>query len=262
MAFPDLPRVVYANNPIVEVVCQLRFPTILKIDVGEPVDFQEKIREHYPIYREDELQPTIPDEIKKLLATEMPFANVKPARRFISADRQWMVSLARNFLAVATESYWKWEDFKTHLTRATTALEELYAPSFYSRIGLRYKNVIRRSDVGLEDVPWDQVLRPHIAAELATVEVAPAVEEAKRSLLVALDVGKVRLRHGFVDRKSEDAEVTYSIDNDFFIEEETGPNDVERIINYFNGQARNTFRWCISDRLHTAMAPELQEQVG
>ena len=33
-------RVIYAKWHLVEVICQLRFPEILKIYVSEPADFQ------------------------------------------------------------------------------------------------------------------------------------------------------------------------------------------------------------------------------
>lgn len=44
MLFPPTQRVIYHKNPLVEVVCQLRFPTILKIDAEIPVAFQEAVR--------------------------------------------------------------------------------------------------------------------------------------------------------------------------------------------------------------------------
>ena len=34
----------YARSPLVEVICQLRFPAILSIGANDPVDFQEAIR--------------------------------------------------------------------------------------------------------------------------------------------------------------------------------------------------------------------------
>ena len=41
--FSNDERVIYAKRQLVEVICQLRFPEILKIDVSEPADFQERI---------------------------------------------------------------------------------------------------------------------------------------------------------------------------------------------------------------------------
>ena len=41
-------RVKYNRCPLVEVIFQLRFPTILSINSKQPADFQEKIRKEYP----------------------------------------------------------------------------------------------------------------------------------------------------------------------------------------------------------------------
>jgi hypothetical protein len=40
----DYPRVIYKRNPIIGVVCELRFPPILRIAAEPPVAFQEWIR--------------------------------------------------------------------------------------------------------------------------------------------------------------------------------------------------------------------------
>lgn len=45
-------RAKYKNCPLVEVIFQLRFPTILSINTKQPAEFQEKIRRDYPYYDE------------------------------------------------------------------------------------------------------------------------------------------------------------------------------------------------------------------
>ncbi|MEI3304667.1 MAG: TIGR04255 family protein [Dysosmobacter sp.] len=62
MLFSDRSRSNYRNAPIHEVICQLRFPTILTINSVEPADFQEAIRDAFPQYarRQDIAAPKIP----------------------------------------------------------------------------------------------------------------------------------------------------------------------------------------------------------
>ena len=48
MLFSDHPRTHYRNAPAHEVICQLRFPSILTINRVEPADFQEAIRAEFP----------------------------------------------------------------------------------------------------------------------------------------------------------------------------------------------------------------------
>ena len=50
MTIKDGQRIEYIRNPIIEAVCQLRFPAILAIGAREPVQLQECIRETFPRY--------------------------------------------------------------------------------------------------------------------------------------------------------------------------------------------------------------------
>src|SRR5690242_19776038 len=50
--FPVSPRTVFRVNPLVEVVCQLRFPALLRVDVEPPAAFQERIRAEYPVLKD------------------------------------------------------------------------------------------------------------------------------------------------------------------------------------------------------------------
>ena len=61
MLFSDHPRTHYRNAPAHEVICQLRFPSILTINSVEPADFQEAIRAEFPQYarRQDAAPPRI-----------------------------------------------------------------------------------------------------------------------------------------------------------------------------------------------------------
>lgn len=62
MLFSDHPRTHYRNAPAHEVICQLRFPSILTINSVEPADFQEAIRAEFPQYarRQDAARPASP----------------------------------------------------------------------------------------------------------------------------------------------------------------------------------------------------------
>ena len=51
MLFSDRPRTHYEKTLAHEVICQLRFPTILSIDTREPADFQETVRAAFPRYQ-------------------------------------------------------------------------------------------------------------------------------------------------------------------------------------------------------------------
>lgn len=51
MPFPEYPRYRYEKHTLQNVICQLRFPTILRIGTEQPSDFQDSIRDRLPSIR-------------------------------------------------------------------------------------------------------------------------------------------------------------------------------------------------------------------
>lgn len=248
MAFPDSPRVIYKDNTLEEVVCQVKFPTILKIS-EVPVEFQERIRGAFPLLEQKpaiELPPEIPPDMARVMASRV--GNVS---HFLSRDRVWDASLFREFLALTCTTYTRWEEFRRHFEVPFRALTEIYSPTFYTRIGLRYRNIIRRSKLGLGGVPWSELLRPEICGELAAPGIGDAVEQASRELVVIVDEGrKVRLAHGLAEGGD-----SYVIDADFFTDSEVEATNVAEQLDAFNRESGRLIRWAISNRLHAALGP-------
>lgn len=260
MVSGGLERVIYNKNPLVQVVCQLRFPAILRIDSEQPVEFQERIRKQYPILREKPAGTSqIPQEIIQQLSPEIIdsfFDAGDKAYEFATENNTWIVGLTRNFIVLTANEYTHWEQFKEHLQESLDALIDIYDPSFFSRIGLRYQNVINRSKLGLDDVSWAELLNTHIAGELAASDVGDLggeIKDVARITLIQLkDVGQVHMQYGLTD---DDEEPGYLIDNDFFTNERTEVSDGIARLDHFNKENRKLFRWCITEKLHTAMEP-------
>ncbi len=255
MAFPDVPRVIYQKTPSEEVICQVRFPAILKIETEPPSAFQDRIRGDYPFYKSRssaKLLEGIPAEFVGMLGQ----LGGETAHNFTSRDEKWMVSLTRDFLALTCHPYDRWENFLAHLHGPLAALQDVYAPALYTRIGLRYRDVIRRSALGLDNAGWADLLQPWVASAYGSPEVAGAVEHVANQLLVRLPdgSGQVRVRYGTnLDEATQ--ETCYVIDADFFSEQQTELSHAQDRLDYFNKQAHRLFRWCIREPLHTAMVP-------
>ncbi len=158
---------------------------------------------------------------------------------------------------MTTYHYERWEIFRAHLEKPLVSLESIYQPVFYSRIGLRYRNIIQRSKLGLADVPWSELLQPYIAAELNSTISENIIKEAQHTVVVNLEdnQGQVRINHGIVIPGNDD-EICYLLDFDFFIEEKVGLTDGRDILDRFNQKTRQLFRWCITDKLHESMEPD------
>lgn len=256
MPFPDSPRVIYRRSPLVEVVCQLRFPTILRIDTAPPVEFQDAIRDQYPEFIEAREQMFAFQVGKGVPVMNPPAAVLNYT--FQSANAKWRVNLTRDFLALTSLSYGKWEDFCARLNPVIAEFERIYRPAYYGRIGLRYRDLVRRSALILPATePWGNLLAPQIAGELADDRVASTVLEVQKHLVVELsDIGgRVAVRHGLV---VEDNEQCYVVDADFFTMTRTEVQDGRPRLDSFNRYARRLWRWAISDRLHAAMEPDAQ----
>ena len=261
MPFPDSPRVIYRKNPLAEVICQLRFPPILKIDAEPPARLQDAIRAHYPLYSEAStrvlLPPNLPPEITKLIQDLGALRSAGLQHEFASPDKTWEATLTREALALKTTQYQRWEDFRARLERLHEAFRGEYRPAFYTRIGLRYVDVIRRSALGLADVPWSEILKPHIAGEFSAPDIAERIETAFRAVLIRVDDsgGRVMIRHGIAVAEPT-KEPCFVIDSDFFTEEQSEAANVLNILDRFNRAAGELFRWCIQSGLHTALEPQ------
>lgn len=259
MPFPDSPRVIYDKNPLVEVICQLRFPTILRIDSEAPAAFQERVRSAYPVFLEHQtgnLGQSLPPEMASM-AVRLSLGSGNKIYEFTSTDGMWTVNLTKDYLSLASHKYRRWEEFKSHLRAPLESLVECYAPSFFSRIGLRYQDAIIRSALDLADVGWSDLIKPYVAGELSQPALADNVEQVFTQSLIRLDNagGRVRVQHGLAQDRNT-GEPCYVIDSDFFTEGQTETNDVINILDQCNQQAGRLFRWCITDRLHHAMGPQ------
>ena len=263
MLFPDADRIIYKNNVLAQVICQLRFPTILRIDTEVPSAFQETIRHKFPMYQESREGPNLelPASISQLVPRDL--LEDFPMRgnlrfQFLSNDRSWTVSLTRDFVALVTTDYTCWEDFRDNMRLIMQALIEVYAPAFITRIGLRYQNVIDRTELNVGETHWKDLIAGYVLGPLAEDPIADAISDFRSTVSFALNDEQsfVRLEHGFFREGSGDVSNNrYLLDNDLFAQQETQAN-VENLaekLNYFNAANRGLFNWCITDQLRNAM---------
>lgn len=253
--FPPSPRVVYSKAPLVQVICQLRFPSLLSIESKPPVEFQEQIRTDFPLLEKvaNPLPLDLPPEVVQMIRAQASAISYQ----FLTEDRASTVTLTPESVALSTSRYTQWEHFRDQLRVPLAALNEIYSPSFFSRIGLRYQDAIARSVLGLEQVPWSMLLRRDILGELALPQFEANLEGvANRTLRLKLPcgAGSVLIRHGLGTLQGHQ-EVCYMIDLDFFTEQRTEVADAEPTLDQFNALAGRAFRWCITNLLRDALGP-------
>jgi len=261
MLFPETKRVVFQKNPLAEVICQLQFPSILQIASEDPVSFQNKIRAVYPLYERESGGLPIMEPLPKELSTiirefQLMGHKESPVHKFTTADSARFISLSPNFLAVTDRDYRRWEQFSTEVMSARAAFEEIYQPAFFTRVGLRYRDIIDKTKLGLNNEPWETLINGSLISLLGAMEIGKRVHQISTTALLKIDEvdgGFLSLRHGLV-RRSDD-EAAYRIDADFYTEERRNGKDVPTTLNIFNQLAGNLFRWAATSRLQEALEP-------
>ena len=255
--FPEAPRVMYKKNPLDRVICQLRFPPILRIDTEVPAQFQERIRKDFPDFCEKE-ELTLPRKIRQELPVEL-LGRIMPSEtknyEFSSENALWKINLTRTFVALTTRKYRKWEEFKGRLDAPLGGLIEIYEPAHFSRIGLRYIDVIKRSELDLDGVDWSELLQPYILGLLGSSTINKQVQSLEAKYEIRLDDqgGIVRIVTGLVE---EDKEVCFLIDTDFYDTRKTDTSEVVNKLENFHVLASRLIQWLITKRLHKAMEPQ------
>jgi len=201
---------------------------------------------------------TVPKEIKPLIE-QIPWPKTGSiTHKFQTRDEGRFISLTEDFIALSESKYKTWDYFHGEMERIEQAVKDIYGPSLYSRIGLRYRNIIRPESLGLETVKWSELLEPHIIGELVDLNVRDAITDIKTRCVIKISEipgARVILNHGLI-KESQDSPVSYLIDADFAVDNMEVANGLFNVLGTFNKLAGRLFRWAITETLHDAMGPE------
>ena len=252
-------RCIYRNNQLAEVVCQFRFPEILKIAAEVPVDFQEAIRDAYPRYtvRKENPLPKFQGTPGSLqLQKSEPVNNYQ----FATADGVWRVNLTSKFISLACSRYTCWEDFAARLDQPLVAFIRTYHPAYFERVGLRYMNFFSRKELGLEGTPYREMFAPCYLGPLAETDVQDTgFTRCSVDFETAVGHGcraKVHAGPGMVRRNGQqDAESKFVVDQDLYMQGNIPVNTCVGAIQTLHLQAGAIFRGAITDLTHDAMNP-------
>lgn len=254
-----LPRVRYNKSPLVEVVFQLRFPTILSINASQPVDFQEKIRKDYPYFEEIlEEQNELNIQPAEMKAHLRRIAGIKNYA-FVSTDRTFKINLTASFIAFSTMAYTQWEDFSAEIKKLLALFEETYHPAFYTRIGLRYVDIITKSRWELEDRAWHELIKPHVLGV-----VTPDREEGTSSFISEseyAEVGSEYIQKSHIEfvHVNDSKEISLLIDCDYFTNRETMLSETWVKAECLHKNSNSFIANAITEILNDAMEPETIE---
>lgn len=258
--YSDEPRCRYGTNQLAEVICQFYFPEILSIAANPPVDFQEAIRAQYPRFqrRMEVPMPKIVGKPGQFHIENQP-GNINC--QFASADDIWRVNLTTRFISLSCSRYTSWEDFAAHLDKPLASFIQIYRPAYFQRVGLRYRNVISRQALGLEDKKFSELIAPCYLGPLSEPEANEATaSRCTLDLEMAIRGGcRLQLHAGPGKERrmvNADKETKFIFDQDLYIAGNIPLNLSAAALNTLHHQAWSVFRGAITDTLHNAMKPE------
>lgn len=239
LPFPHQDDVPLERAPVAEVVCQVRFPPILRILREEPSDFQEQVRGRFP-----EL------EIEQSLVVRLPNGGAEPLQpepqpkiyRFHAADKHADLALSVNFYALSTTRYTHWSNFLDDLLLAHAAVQTAYQPAYASRIGLRYIDRFTLANTGYaEPAEMRGLFRPELVAPLSGETWAHTADYFSQQSFQDAEA-RLTLRFGY---RLEASEPTFILDFDYYQEGQLPFTDLADRCHRYHAIIYNAFRWCL-----------------
>jgi uncharacterized protein (TIGR04255 family) len=237
--------------PLVRVIAQVHFPTILSIEESSFIaPFQEKIRLQYPTLH--------PEQMRSLIVGPqgLDFASPSMIWRFIDTSGNWRVSLASNFVVFETTDYTSRTNFLERLKEILTAINVSIRPQFPERLGLRYIARLTGQDIN----NLTALVRPEVSGVLGS-GLDEYGQQAISDFLFTPpnDSSQIHTKWGRLPANTTTdpsaiepiAEPSWILDLDMFMTfTESSAFDVESIMvdaNRFAERLYTFFRWSVTD---------------
>lgn len=151
----------YEKNFLKNVVFRIDFSPILKLTEEVPVDFQESLRERFPIL-EQQQAVTFKSTFKgKEKVDEKSEFRVW---FFFDKEKQKKLTITYNWLAVEFFQYRHFEEFQELVQYVYDRFSQVYRPINCSRLGLRYVNRIEFPEG--HPLEWSQFLASSICCSI------------------------------------------------------------------------------------------------
>lgn len=264
-------RVRYTQNPLVEVLCQVRFSRLLALETHPPAELQVSFAEAgYPtltIESQPSIQIAWSNNVAKESASLPTAARPIPAAvyHFTSLDGTRKISLTSEFIAFSNEKYEEWKIFRDELIKVLGLFLKIYSHASPIRLGLRYKDLISREQLGLTGIPWSELITPFVGGVFHAKtyfenddlnEILVSHQTAQVGL--SLDDCELLLQTALLKAADDSGLQAFLIDADFFQESpkyHLSFAKIEDSLRTLHDSAGAVFRHCIEEKLHHALGP-------
>lgn len=240
----------YKRNFLRQAVCELRFPTLMELgDSKPPAGLVNALRKEYP-YLE------LGNEVTLSMGSGANGSNHVHTMR--SAKLTWAVSVKQSSLTIETSAYTEFAEMKKRVLHIVSAAAKIIDSDFFTRVGLRYINVI---DTGTD--PADGWVNPTLVEPIKQGVFLNVQEFAGKILLGAPDGGCL-VQHGIRVKpavRDEPVAPEYYIDIDSF-RSEISIDEVGATLDNMHVQAFDVFDWSIGPKSREyLMAEKLPKQI-
>ncbi|MDF5776546.1 TIGR04255 family protein [Pseudomonas syringae] len=271
MKIAPTPRVIYGKNPLAEVVCQIRFQ---RLDLCNIVleRLQQTLKSRGYSERRDESSFNVVIEPVQENSPPVPrIVEGDSIHHFSLSDGSNKVSISQEFIAFTSTNYGRWDQYLPGLLQAMTDFNNEVGTLAVTRIGLRYRDVIERSVLGLEGTPWHELINPFLLGPLANVSLweegkldEDAFENQVSQYVMRLEGCSLLLQTSLLTAVT-DASKAFLIDADFFHEMDsneecgnaaTSSKELTALLETLHSNAGALFRRAITEKLHDALSPQ------
>lgn len=263
VSFENVECVKFKHNLLSEVICQIRFPTILEIEKDVPSDFQNLISEQFP---NANARLDMPESEGRFnvspLSLSSSFSGIQQPRKnywFSSDDDNCNVNLTRNFLSFSTRNYDCWKDFCVTMNFVVDSFVKIYGRRTLTRIGLRYINAVSKSALGLsENTLWSDLINIHLLGMMGDSKLSQNIKGMNSSMLLKCDNDiSMQIQTGIFVRMDNTSDEVFLIDNDTFSTKKNTTDDVMSLLDSLHEEPRKFLHYAITEKLRSIMEPEV-----
>ncbi len=237
LCVPQSPKAHYARNFIKQAVCELRFPTLYELEGPRPpASFAHALRKDYPNHA-----------VVESVTVGGPTPSRSNVHSFKSRQQHWTVNLTASSVVLETSQYDSFAEFKARLSHLVNAVGPIIDCDFFTRVGLRYINLLPYSRSGIRD--W---INPALVGALSDGVFGDALEHHGR-VGGSINGGSYLLQHGLVAVLSGESK-EYTLDFDFSSEDVTIDNTLD-VVQNLHDQEHSLFEWALGPKAKLHLGP-------
>lgn len=227
----------YRRTFLKQAVAEFRFPTLMELSARRPpAAFVSALRKEYPtVELQNEVTLTVGGESAGSINKHI----------FRSRKVGWTVSLKESAFSIETNAYPGFAEMKARIMHVVDAASKVIDSDFFTRVGLRYVNVID-SGTKQENGGW---VNPELVAPLLS-NYFRGVQEYAGRIQVGAEDGGCLLQHGTLvkqptaDQNPAEVWPDYVLDLDVF-RNGVSVAETEQVVEAMHLQAFDVFDWAL-----------------